>query len=201
VTIVQIRAKVPGVAGLVAASGGLLWQPTARRVEGDVVVLPVGFAASLVGGSADVEVEPSTPAWVWYVTEYFDGVPARQRAFAVPDTATVEYADLVEIDPDTLSPVPEPNPAWLAPLNLDAARDPEALFTGAITRDSNGAPTACSVLWPDGTTGAYAGTPSGTWAGAVDAYTITHGSTTYTQPMVTRNGSGQIITRPTIIIT
>jgi len=96
-------------------------------VEGGAVVLPVEFAVLLVAGAADVEVEPSTPAWVWYVTEYFDGVPAKQRAFAVPDMATVEYTDLVEIDPDTLTPAPSPNPAWLAPLNTVAA--------GAVTPD------------------------------------------------------------------
>jgi len=86
---------------------------------------------------------------------------------------------------------------------LDAARDPEELFTGVITRDSNGAPTASSVLWPDGVTGTYAGTASATWPGAVDSYTITYGSPvtkTYTQPTVTRNSSGAITTRPTITV-
>jgi hypothetical protein len=130
VTIVQIRAQVPGVAGLVAARGGLLWQPTARRVEGGTVVLPVEFAVSLVAGAADVEVEPSTPAWVWYVTEYFDGVPARQRAFMVPDAPSVDYADLVEVDPATLDPVAEPEAAWWAALQsaelgVNAVVDPD----------------------------------------------------------------------------
>lgn len=83
---------------------------------------------------------------------------------------------------------------------LDAARDPESLFTGTITRDANGAPTASSVIWPDGVTGTYAGTASATWPGAVDSYTITHGSTTYTQPLVTRNASGAITTRPAITV-
>jgi len=86
---------------------------------------------------------------------------------------------------------------------LDAARDPEELFTGVITRDANEAPTAASVLWPDATTGTYAGTPSATWPGVVDSYTITYGSPvtkTYTQPTVTRNSSGAITTRPTITV-
>lgn len=83
---------------------------------------------------------------------------------------------------------------------LDAARDPEALFTGAITRDANGAPTASSVTWPDGVTGTYTGTASATWPGAIDSYTITHGTTTYTQPTVTRNSSGAITTRPAITV-
>ena len=81
---------------------------------------------------------------------------------------------------------------------LDAARDPEEMFTGVITRDANNAPTDASVEWPDGVTGIYEGTPSGTFPGAIDSYTITYGELTYTQPAVTRNAAGAITNRPAI---
>lgn len=83
------------------------------------------------------------------------------------------------------------------------SRDPSALFSGSVTRDGNGAPTSATVQWPDGASGVYSGTASGTFLGAIDAYTITRvttGTATYTQPAVTRDGSGNITTRPNIIV-
>ena len=81
------------------------------------------------------------------------------------------------------------------------ARVPEALIDGTITRDSNGAPIAAAVLWPDGTDGNYvADVVSTAFPGSVDAYHITYGSTlTYTQPAVTRDSSGAVIVTPAIV--
>ena len=81
---------------------------------------------------------------------------------------------------------------------------PEALFSGSVTVNGDGAPTSASVVWPDGTMGVYSGTASTSFPGAVDAYTITYAGTptkTYTQPTVTRNGSGFITNRPAITVT
>lgn len=99
--------------------------------------------------------------------------------------------------------------AALAPdavaLSLDAlASNPDALVVGAISRDANGAAISASVSWPDGATGAYtATTVSAAFPGAVDAYTVTHVlagvTTTYTQPAVTRNADGAVVTRPAIV--
>jgi hypothetical protein len=79
------------------------------------------------------------------------------------------------------------------------ARDPWALITGTVTY-TDGAPTAAAVTWPDGVTGTYAGTPSPTFPGTIDAYTITHGTTTYTQPPVTRDADGNITNQPAITV-
>lgn len=84
---------------------------------------------------------------------------------------------------------------------LQLVRDPSQLFTGTITRDANGAPTSASVTWPDEAAGVYSGTASGTWPGAISAYTITKVGTptvTYTQPAVTRDTAGNITNRPPI---
>ncbi|WIV32244.1 hypothetical protein QN084_06435 [Paenarthrobacter sp. R1] len=87
---------------------------------------------------------------------------------------------------------------------LALARTPEALFSGAITRDTNGAPISAQVKWPDGVAGVYSGTASVTWPGAINSYTITRvGSPTrtYTQPAVTRDSSnGAITNRPDITV-
>jgi len=79
------------------------------------------------------------------------------------------------------------------------ARDPWALFTGTITY-TNGAPTSAAVTWPDGTAGVYTGTPSSAFPGSIDAYSITKGATTYTQPAVTRDASGNITVQPAIVV-
>lgn len=85
-----------------------------------------------------------------------------------------------------------------ADTNLQLARDPSALFVGAITL-TDGAPTSAAVVWPDGTTGVYTGTPSVAFPGSIDAYTITYGTTrTYTQPAVTRDADGTITNQPAI---
>jgi hypothetical protein len=91
------------------------------------VVLPKPFTVTLVAGSASVDVEPSTGAWVWSVVEAIEGTPSRRRYLAVPDQSSVDYADLAEIDPDTLSPAPSPDPAWAAPL--------AELAAGTVTPD------------------------------------------------------------------
>lgn len=92
--------------------------------------------------------------------------------------------------------------AWL---KLHAGGNLDALITGAITRDSNGAATAAGVIWPDGTSGAYASTTVSTaFPGAVDAYTVTYiGSTTktVTQSAITRDSTtGAVTTRPAMTV-
>lgn len=84
------------------------------------------------------------------------------------------------------------------------ARDPSQLFAGAIITDPWGAPVSASVLWPDGVTGVYSGTPSPIFPGAVDAYTITRTGTpvkTFTQPAASRDAMGNVTNRPPITIT
>jgi hypothetical protein len=86
---------------------------------------------------------------------------------------------------------------------VQLARDPSQLFSGAVTRDANGAATSASVTWPDGVSGIYSGTVSADFPGAVDAYTVTRAGSptvTFTQPAVTRNAAGQVTNRPPITV-
>jgi len=88
-------------------------------------------------------------------------------------------------------------------LKLHAA-NLDALITGAITRDSNGAATSAAVVWPDGKPGTYTATSvSAAHPGAVDAYTVTYGSpvtSTVTQPAVTRDATGAVTNRPAMTV-
>jgi hypothetical protein len=86
---------------------------------------------------------------------------------------------------------------------LQLARDPSLLFSGAVTRDADGAAVSATVEWPDGVAGVYSGTASTEVPGAVDAYTITRTGTptiTFTQAAVTRNAAGFVTNRPPITV-
>ena len=79
------------------------------------------------------------------------------------------------------------------------AKDYEMLLSGTITRDSNNVVTTSGVVWPDGSTGVFTATTVNTTFKCVDAYTVTYvnGTTkTVTQPAVTRNANGYVITYP-----
>ncbi|AXH45794.1 hypothetical protein SEA_GEAZY_29 [Gordonia phage GEazy] len=84
------------------------------------------------------------------------------------------------------------------------AANPDQLAVGTITRSASGAATGFSVAWPDGATGAFTGTESVSFPGAIDTYAITHVlegvTTTYTQPALTRDTSGAVTARPAIVV-
>ena len=85
------------------------------------------------------------------------------------------------------------------------AANPVDMMVGNITYNANGAITTAGVVWPDGATGVYTATTlSTTFPGATDEYTVTYVgigaqqgvNQTVTQPLVTRDAAGRIITRP-----
>jgi len=85
------------------------------------------------------------------------------------------------------------------------ARNPDQLFDGVISQDANGAPISAAVIWPDGVSGTYtADTVSPSFLPAVDVYHVTRVvggvTTTYTQPLVTRDGAGRIVNLPAIVV-
>lgn len=202
-TVIAVRLQVPKSDGTTTpAAGSLRFTPTARRVitgTPDIVVLPTGFPVQLVDGVADVTLAPTAAAWVWRIDESITGLAGRSIYVQIPDVASIDYGELVPIDPTTLEPAATPAPAWVSTQNLQLARTPEAIMVGAITL-TDGAPTIAGVVWPDGITGTYTGTPSVTFPGSIDSYTITHGTTTYTQPAVTRDASGNITNQPAIVL-
>ena len=110
---------------------------------------------------------------------------------------------------------PKTSGIWGSPTNLTGpaapadnsayrviAATPESIFAGTVQRDGDGAATSAPVLWPDGTTGTYRATKtSTTFRGAVDAYEISYGTRTYTQPEVTRDSTtGAVTSRPAITV-
>lgn len=145
-------------------------------------------------------------------------VLATDRIQWVPAHFLTSYPTLFEVaEPDAVQP-PIGVPPWFAaavqevvadavgaPRLKVVARDPEQLIVGTVTRNADGAATSAPVVWPDGTPGTYtADEVSEDFPGAVDAYHITYGSPatkTYTQPAVTRDDDGAVISAPAIVET
>jgi len=68
-----------------------------------------------------------------------------------------------------------------------------------INRDSDDVITTATVKWPDGYTGVFTTLVKDNTFLTIDSFTITHGSTTITQPLITRNSNGAAIVVPDLI--
>lgn len=67
----------------------------------------------LVGGEALLHLAPTGAGWCWQIIERTPR--GKTRYVLVPDSvATLDYADLVDVDPATLEPSAEPEAAWWA---------------------------------------------------------------------------------------
>ena len=96
------------------AVGHVEWQPYAvehDETPDDRVILAAAFAVQLVRGEVSVPLEPG----YWWVRERC-AYGRERRLVLVPDSALVEYGDLVEVDPATLDPAAAPEAAWWAAL-------------------------------------------------------------------------------------
>ena len=107
--------------GTTGATGHVLATPTTRRdLTAGGVALPVGFSAVLVDGEATLTLAPTGLTWCWEIREMTDG--GTTRYVSVTDSGTtLEYKDLVDVDPATLEPTAQPEAAWWAAWNALAA--------------------------------------------------------------------------------
>ena len=105
----------------VAAVGHLECRPWAPDADGarlhleapDRLLLPASFTVRLVGGEALLHLAPTGAGWCWQIIERTPR--GKTRYLLVPDSvATLDYADLVDVDPTTLAASAEPEAAWWA---------------------------------------------------------------------------------------
>jgi hypothetical protein len=165
----------------------------------------------------DTDLDPYD--WGYKVTTELAGgtTPFPVFYIAVPEGTTV---DLSTVMPSTFSAgvasvsaavAAEAAAAASAAVALAAARVtlsyvalyPEEMFTGSPTLNGDGAVVASAVRWPDGTTGNYTATADASWPGTIASYAVTYGSPvtlTFTQPTVTRDGTGTVTTTPAIVV-
>lgn len=114
-TVVDFHYVQPDASGgLVASSGWLVFTPTRRRVDGDRIVLPAGFRVELDDeGRASVDLAVTDHRWVWLISEDLGKFSRSSVYVAVPDSLDpVLFQDLLRVDPSSLDPVADPDPAW-----------------------------------------------------------------------------------------
>lgn len=88
-------------------TGTLHVAPVRRHISGSTVVVLGGFDVTLGSdGTATVQLEPTDNTFAWKVREFPDDTDCSfDRVVRVPaSTSPVEYASLVDVDKDTLSP-------------------------------------------------------------------------------------------------
>jgi len=226
VTTCPVSIKAPATFGGEDATVFLEVTPALRLIHtasGQTLADFVERSAPSVGGVATLNLPHSQPGFQdeagntvlsWPYTariRYEYGGQKRHapiKAFTIPaDQPSVDLALIPSGPPISALTAPGPivttvngQTGAVSVESLDyklLARDPSQLWDGVVTY-ADGAPTSAAVLWPDGTAGVYTGTASVTFPGSIDAYTITHGTTTYTQPAVTRDASGNITLQPAI---
>ena len=105
----------------VAAVGHLECRPWAPDADGarlhleapDRLLLPASFTVRLVAGEATLHLAPTGAGWCWQIIERTPR--GKTRYVLVPDSAaTLDYADLIDVDPTTLAASAEPEAAWWA---------------------------------------------------------------------------------------
>ena len=88
-------------------TGKVRFEPVRRFFnKAKTLILPFPFDVDLVNGAATVGLEPTGDEFVWMVTVIpSDESKSWMRLVEVPDsTSAVDYADLVEVDANTLTP-------------------------------------------------------------------------------------------------
>lgn len=113
--------------GYAAATGTITARPTdatkARRSP-HTMALPDSFTESVgADGTAIIDLPPTDNSWSWKITIDVDGAGSDTRHVLVPELPyIVNFWDLPAVNPDTLEPLYEADPAWYAALNAKAMK-------------------------------------------------------------------------------
>jgi len=125
---------------------------------------------------------------------------AAEDAAANADTAAARansVSDQVEAIADALADGP-----LAADQRLREWTEAESYEVTSINRDADGVVTTATVSWPDGSSGTFTTTTKNDDFLAVDAYTISHTESgkTVTQAAVTRDGDGNVLSKPSLTV-
>ena len=92
-------------------SGRIWFAKHGRTLNGEVVIPATPWSEMSSIPLRGAEISVSLTAGYWKIWEQFDG--GVTRYVSVPDsTDPVDYADLIDVDPESLDPTAEPEAAW-----------------------------------------------------------------------------------------
>ena len=135
---ILLSTLMDALGGPVPVDAVLTFTATRSRASGAVVVANGTVTVRIVAGvpTEDVDLVPSGVDWAYKATLSVSSIGRRiDRTVAVPDVPSVEWADLVDVDPATLLPAESAVPAWTAAVGQVAAvlADTETARDGAVT--------------------------------------------------------------------
>ena len=135
---VLLSTLADALGGPVVADATFTATATRARAVGDGVVANKTITVPVVQGvpSEPILLDQSGVDWCWRLRVVFPSIGVRiDRTVAVPDVPSVEWADLVDVDPATLLPAESAVPAWTAAVGQVAAAlaDTETARDGAVT--------------------------------------------------------------------
>lgn len=129
-TAIHISVRKPGEDGTLQPVAGSFRFTAVKRYfdAAKNLVIPAGFDAELdEQGAMTIQLMPTTPVFIWKITELAGTDQAYTRWVEVPDSEnTVEYADLVDVDPATFAPVAMLGGDLLKVHHADSQADAEA---------------------------------------------------------------------------
>lgn len=145
VLVQLLHPTAPGVN--VPVVGSVEFRPWRRRLVDQTVVLPTGFTVALAATPVTVTLAPTAGDWCWVAREVANG--GITRFVNVPTSGTpILYANLVDVDPETLAPSAVPAPAWAVQLAAVDAR-----VTVIEAAGGAGIPGPAGPMGPTGATG------------------------------------------------
>lgn len=102
---IHIKLEHPTDGGTTPCNGTIRCTPIHRYNRGDTVIVPKPFETDLTNGEANVNVIESDHTGCWAITE-LPGTPQEHTRYVqIPTTSeTLEYTDLIDVNPTTLLP-------------------------------------------------------------------------------------------------
>lgn len=138
-TKVSIGLWAPQPDGVDVPIGAAWLAPTRRHDVVDGTVLPKPFRITAADGPVTVDLEPSGPGWCWSATITASGISTYTEHVVVPASEqTLQYKELVRVDPATLEVEDITDPAWWG--EVESLRREFAAIGPRIGYDTDGTP-------------------------------------------------------------
>lgn len=209
--------------------------PAYAFVDGTAINWPVPVTIDLTDGEGTVSNMETTylgEPLVWAFRLSFEngrggviGSYSATKTFPEGATGTIEYSNMIDVDP--VSDVPGYGPTWAEQARVDAglaeaARD-EAVQAAAdaasfgvagwanslafayagITRLPSGNIDTATITWPDGVTGTWTTDTEDPTFQVITSFHFTRAGTptvTFTQPTMTLDTNGSVINQPVLVV-
>jgi len=88
-----------------------------RRIDGTIVVMRTRVPAVTENEKVVLKLAATSPGNAWQIVIRDQGGDTIEGWYSVPDVESINFTELAQVDPDSLEPTAEPDPAWWAMAN------------------------------------------------------------------------------------